>query len=150
MRLTCTVSDGGIPPQYMTEYASGMDVFSPIDIIIPAKESVLIPTKLSFLIPDDVEIQIRGRSGLAIKHQIVITHGVGTVDSDYTDELYVPLTNIGNKDFEIKTGMRIAQLVVSPVIRPNLKIFIFGEEAGKNYICVDVKKRRGGFGSTGI
>ncbi|MDA9180828.1 dUTP diphosphatase [Pelagibacteraceae bacterium] len=129
-------------PKYETDGSSGMDlaanVFDKIEIA-PGKSAV-IPTGLSVSIPKNFEIQIRPRSGLAAKNQISVLNTPGTIDSDYRGELKVILINLSDTTFIIEKGLRIAQMVLCPVIKATLKEVETLEET---------KRGSGGFGSTG-
>ena len=129
-------------PEYKTTGASGMDLIAFIDqpINVKPKSSFLIPTGLSIAFSEDYEIQIRPRSGLAAKNNISVLNSPGTIDSDYRGEIKVIIFNHGNDDFIINNGDRIAQMILTPVIKMNL------EET------LDLPKTirgKGGFGSTG-
>ncbi|WP_024789302.1 dUTP diphosphatase [Lebetimonas sp. JH292] len=134
------LSNEAIIPEYKSEEAAGFDLHSVEDIIIKPGERRLIKTALAFEIERGYEIQIRPRSGLAFKHGITVLNTPGTIDSDYRGEIKVLLINLGNEDFEIKKGERIAQAVVAPVIQAR---FI---EVGE---LSETKRGSGGFGSTG-
>jgi dUTP pyrophosphatase len=113
-------SADGLPlPAYMTEGAAGMDLHAAVgpDIIINPGDVGLIPTGLEMAIPAGFEGQLRPRSGLAVTHRIGVPNSPATIDSDYRGELRVPLINLGPKPFTVSRGMRIAQLVVAPVVR---------------------------------
>lgn len=127
-------------PKYQTPGAAGMDVCSVKSIVIPSGERALVPTGLSFEIPIDYEIQVRPRSGLALKQGITVLNSPGTIDSDYRGELGVILMNSGKDDFKIEVGDRIAQIVLCPVVKIEFKIV--------NEL-VDTDRGSGGFGSTG-
>jgi dUTP pyrophosphatase len=103
-------------------------------------ETQLIPTGLAVSIPQNFEIQIRPRSGLAAKNQITVLNTPGTIDADYRGEIKVILINLGKKDFIIEKGSRIAQMVLCPVIKANVK-----EEENLD----NTKRGSSGFGSTG-
>ncbi len=129
-------------PVYKTSGASGMDLtaFIKKPINIKPKTSSLIPTGLSVAFSSDYEIQIRPRSGLAAKNNISVLNTPGTIDSDYRGEIKVIIFNHGNDSFVIKNGDRIAQIVLSPIIKMEL------EE--KNELP-KTTRGEGGFGSTG-
>ena len=129
-------------PNYKTPGASGMDLMAIIDkqIKIAPNSSCLIPTGISIAFSNEYEIQIRPRSGLAAKHQISILNTPGTIDADYRGELKVILINLGEKTFIIEKGLRIAQMVLCPVIKANLKEVNELEKTERGI---------GGFGSTG-
>lgn len=107
--------DGAILPTYQTEHAAAMDAHACIDEarVLQPMERTMVPTGIAIELPIGYELQIRARSGLAIKHGISIINGIGTIDSDYRGELGVLLVNLGNEPFTIEPGMRIAQLVVA-------------------------------------
>ena len=129
-------------PNYKTEGSSGMDLmaFLKNPVTIPPGKSELIPTGLSIAIPDDTEVQIRPRSGLAAKSNISVLNTPGTIDSDYRGELKVILFNHGNVDFLINNKDRIAQMILTPVIKMDL------EETDD---LPETMRGDGGFGSTG-
>ena len=129
-------------PKYETEGSSGMDLTANVNRVIeilPGK-SEIIPTGLALSIPKNYEIQIRPRSGLAAKSQISILNTPGTIDADYRGELKVILVNLGEKIFKVEKGLRIAQMVLCPVIKAVLKEVNELEET---------ERGSGGFGSTG-
>ena len=130
-------------PKYETDGSSGLDLSANIDIKIEIKpgETKIIPTGLFVGIPKNFEIQIRPRSGLAAKNQISVLNTPGTIDADYRGELKVILINLSDKIFVVEKGLRIAQMVVCPVVRAKLK-----EVESLN----DTKRGSGGFGSTGV
>tara|TARA_Y100000590_G_scaffold254155_1_gene285457 strand:- start:36 stop:473 length:438 start_codon:yes stop_codon:yes gene_type:complete len=129
-------------PEYKTSGSSGMDLMAfvenPIKILPNTVE--LIPTGLSIAIPEDLEIQIRPRSGLAAKSSISVLNAPGTIDSDYRGELKIILFNHGNKDFIVNNNDRVAQMVLTPVIKMEL------EEVDQ---LPETIRGSGGFGSTG-
>ena len=129
-------------PSYKTDGASGMDLMAYIDKSIELKpgESCLVPTGLSVAFPEEYEIQIRPRSGLAAKNNISVLNTPGTIDSDYRGEIKVILFNHGNKDFKIDNNDRIAQMILTPVIKIDL------EETNE---LPESIRGVGGFGSTG-
>ena len=130
-------------PKYETEGSSGMDLTANVNkfIEIQPGKSEIIPTGLALSIPKNYEIQIRPRSGLAAKNQISVLNTPGTIDEDYRGEIKVILINLGEKKFKIEKGLRIAQMVVCPVINVTLKEVETLEET---------KRGSGGFGSTGV
>jgi len=110
----------GLPlPGYMTAGAAGMDLHAAVAeaIVIAPWATVLVPTGLEIAVPEGYEGQIRPRSGLAVKHGITLPNTPATIDSDYRGELRVPLINLSQTAFQIGRGMRIAQLVVAPIVR---------------------------------
>ena len=130
-------------PKYETSGSSGMDLAANIEQKIEIKpgKSAIIPTGLAVSIPKNFEIQIRPRSGLAAKNQISVLNTPGTIDADYRGELKVILINLSKKTFKIEKGLRVAQMVLCPVIKAVLK------EVDE---LEDTERGVGGFGSTGI
>ena len=129
-------------PKYETEGSSGMDLAANVDQVIeiqPGKFAI-IPTGLAISVPKNYEIQIRPRSGLAAKNQISVLNTPGTIDADYRGELKVIIINLGEINFIIKHGLRIAQMVLCPIAKASLK-----------EVDTLEKTERGsdGFGSTG-
>ena len=129
-------------PSYKTSGASGMDLMALItsSMTIKPKTSCLIPTGLSMAFPEDYEVQIRPRSGLAAKNNISVLNTPGTIDSDYRGEIKVIIYNHGNEDFVVNNRDRIAQMVLTPVIKMEL------QEANELPKTI---RGKGGFGSTG-
>mgnify|MGYP001158350521 FL=1 len=129
-------------PEYKTSGASGMDLIAFIKkpINVKSKTSSLIPTGLAVAFSENYEIQIRPRSGLAAKNNLTVLNTPGTIDSDYRGEIKVIIYNHGNKDFIINNGDRIAQMILSPVIKMKL------EETND---LPETIRGEGGFGSTG-
>jgi dUTP pyrophosphatase len=129
-------------PAYKTSGASGMDLMAFIEqpIKLAPSTSCLIPTGLSVAFSEDYEIQIRPRSGLAAKNNITILNTPGTIDSDYRGEIKIILFNHGNKEFTINNKDRVAQMILTPVIKIEL------EETND---LTDTLRGKGGFGSTG-
>ena len=130
-------------PAYETSGSSGMDLQAYIseEIILKPGERKLIPTGLSIAIPENLEIQIRPRSGLAYKKGISVVNTPGTIDSDYRGEIKVLLINLGKEDFIIKKFERIAQMVVCPFTKVVLS---------ETNDLPDTIRGEGGFGSTGV
>ena len=127
-------------PGYATAGAAGMDVVSAEDLTLAAGARHAVATGLSVAIPPGYEIQVRPRSGLALRHGISVPNSPGTIDSDYRGELKVILINHGSEAFEIRRGDRIAQLVLAPVTQASwLEVEELDETA----------RGEGGFGSTG-
>lgn len=138
-------------PHYATPGSAGMDVRAAIDspITLQPFERQLIPTGLVMMLPEGFECQIRPRSGLAIKHGLSLINAVGTVDSDYRDEIKVPLVNLSQEPFTLEPGERIAQLVIAPVTQATWEaVTLDAVEASKREL-VEAGGRAGGFGSTG-
>jgi len=107
-------------PQASTEAAAGLDLRAAVakPLLISAGERSLVPTGWRIALPKGFEAQVRPRSGLALRHGILIPNSPGTIDADYRGELQVILMNAGREDFRVERGDRIAQLVVAPVVRP--------------------------------
>jgi len=118
-KLSKTVS----MPKYETAGSSGMDLAAHINEKIEIKpgETQIIPTGLSVSIPQEFEIQIRPRSGLAAKYQLSVLNTPGTIDADYRGEIKVILINLGKKSFIVEKGLRIAQMVLCPLIKAKIK-----------------------------
>jgi dUTP pyrophosphatase len=131
------------PPTYETSGSSGMDVRAavPADVLIAPGERALIPTGFALAIPGGYEIQVRPRSGLAVKQGLTLPNSPGTIDSDYRGEVKIAMINLGHEPITVKRGDRIAQLVVAPVIRAVLTPVSELD---------DTKRGGGGFGHTGI
>jgi dUTP pyrophosphatase len=134
--------EGVALPKYETSGSAGLDIraFITSDLDIPPMGRVKIPTGLFLEIPKGYEAQIRPRSGLAIKWGITLLNSPGTIDSDYRGELEVILFNTGSESFTVKNGDRIAQMVISPVVRAVIS------EADH---LSETERGAGGFGSTG-
>ena len=131
-----------ITPKYKTDGSSGVDLSAFLDkeVVIKPNSSELIPTGLQVAIPEELEIQIRPRSGLAAKESIGILNSPGTIDSDYRGELKIIIFNHGHKDFIINNGDRVAQMVLVPILKMEF------EEVDS---LPDTVRGQGGFGSTG-
>ena len=131
----------GLPlPRYASEDAVGLDVTAGEELILRPGERHAIATGFAIEIPRGYEVQVRPRSGLAMKHGITCLNTPGTIDSDYRGEVKVILINLGQEPFEIRRGERIAQLVPAPVLRAD---FVEASELS------DTERGSGGFGSTG-
>ncbi len=127
-------------PAYATDGAAGMDVLAAEDVTLAPGARHAVATGLALAIPAGFEIQVRPRSGLALKHGITVPNTPGTVDSDYRGELKVILINHGAEPFEVRRGDRVAQLVLAPVTQASwLEVAELDETA----------RGEGGFGSTG-
>ena len=129
-------------PSYKTSGASGMDLMAFIksSVIVKPKTSFLVPTGLSVAFSENYEVQIRPRSGLAAKNNISVLNTPGTIDSDYRGEIKVIIYNHGSKDFTINNGDRIAQMILTPVIKMELE---------ESIDLPETIRGKGGFGSTG-
>ena len=128
-------------PAYAHPSDAGMDVRSVADLVIPAGGRALVPTGLVAIIPPMYEIQVRPRSGLALKHGVTVLNTPGTIDSGYRGEIGVILANFGDKDFSVSKGDKIAQLVFAPVVQPEIE---------ETDTIDETDRGAGGFGSTGI
>lgn len=130
-------------PEYKTIGAAGADLYAYLDepVTLKPMQRKLIPTGLCVELPENVELQVRPRSGLALKYGITVLNTPGTVDSDYRGELCVLLINLGTDDFHIENGDRIAQAVISPVVQAQ-----FVEKDSLS----ETSRGTGGYGSTGI
>ncbi len=132
-------------PTYASPESSGADIraFVKTDVVLPPGGKALIPTGLKFAIPHGYEIQIRPRSGLALKHGITVLNTPGTIDADYRGELGIILINHGQEPFIVERGMRIAQLVVVPIVQAGF----VRVENGK---LMATSRGEGGFGHSGM
>ena len=130
-------------PQYQSEGASGADLRACLeqDLVLAPGARALVPTGLRLQIPRGLEAQVRPRSGLAARHGISVLNSPGTIDSDYRGEVQVILVNLGQEEFRIRSGDRIAQIVFSPVVRVTFRAEPSVDETARG---------SGGFGSTGI
>ena len=136
------ISEKVVLPKYETSGSSGMDIsaFIESDIEINPGDKAIIPTGFSLSIPRGFEVQIRPRSGLAAKNGISVLNTPGTIDADYRGEIKVILVNFGKEKFKIEKGLRIAQMVVCPVVQAEIEQV---EE------LTNTSRGAGGFGSTG-
>ncbi len=130
-------------PVYASAGAAGADVFALLDkeLVLKPFERALVPTGLSFSIPDGYEVQLRPRSGLALKQGVGLPNSPGTIDADYRGEVRVLLVNLGSDDVVVRDGDRIAQMVLAPVYQA-----CFVQDASLD----DTERGSGGFGSTGL
>lgn len=136
------LEEGADLPVYSSKQASGADVkaFIQKEIVLKPGTTALIPTGMKFAIPSGFELQVRPRSGLALKHGITVLNTPGTIDADYRGELGVILINHGKDDFVITPNMRIAQIVLAPVVQGKF----FNEKE-----LTSTERGAGGFGHTG-
>jgi dUTP pyrophosphatase len=135
----------GMPlPEYQSADAAGMDLRAALPEYAPLTltpmERALVPTGLALALPPGFEAQVRPRSGLAVKHGIGVLNAPGTIDADYRGEVQVLLINLGDLPVTIERGMRIAQLVVAPVTRAQVRVVA---------ALPETRRGDGGFGSTG-
>ncbi|MDI3535409.1 MAG: dUTP pyrophosphatase [Thermosediminibacterales bacterium] len=130
-------------PDYMTEKASGLDLHANVEkpVVIKPGKYKLIPTGISLSMPEGYEAQIRPRSGLALKHGITLLNSPGTIDADYRGEIKVIMLNLGEKDYTVNRGDRIAQMVINKVVRADFELV-------KDLDATD--RGESGFGHTGI
>lgn len=130
-------------PEYMTPHAAGMDIAAAITsaIEIPPFQRVLVPTGISVAIPEGFEIQIRPRSGLAVRHGVTVVNAPGTIDADYRGEIKVGLINLGADTWVVERGQRIAQMILSKVWMARW------QECDK---LPETERGDGGFGHSGI
>lgn len=142
IEIPAVIENEELLPFYMTSGAAGADIKAHLkeDLVIPAGQSALVPTGMRVAIPDGCEIQIRPRSGLALNHQITVLNTPGTIDADYRGEIKIILINHGTKDFVITPGMRIAQMILAPILRAKFVLHADLTETGRGV---------GGFGHTG-
>jgi len=138
--------EGARLPAYATEGAAGLDLSACLpdgvaSLFIPPGGRTLVPTGIAVAIPEGYEGQVRPRSGLAAKKGVTVLNAPGTIDADYRGEVGVVLQNHGREAFAVRTGDRIAQLVVSPVVRVSVEVATELDETGRG---------EGGFGHTGL
>ena len=141
IKLTRLPHGDGLPlPKYATEHAAGLDVVAAEDLVLEPGQRHAVSTGFAIEIPHGHEVQVRPRSGLALKHGITCLNTPGTIDSDYRGEVKVLLVNLGNDDFEVTRGTRIAQIVFAEVTRARVEERSLSGSTGRG---------SGGFGSTG-
>ncbi|MBF0198553.1 MAG: dUTP diphosphatase [Planctomycetes bacterium] len=128
-------------PRYQTELSSGVDLHASESMVLLVGKRALVPTGISISLPAGTEAQIRPRSGLAYRNGITCLNTPGTIDADYRGEIKVLLINLGDEDFQIKKGDRIAQLVVAPVYQVEWEVCAQLNES---------ERGDGGFGHTGV
>lgn len=129
-------------PRYQSDHAAGMDLHAALSeaVTIPPGEIRLIPCGFAMAVPPGYEAQVRPRSGLASRHGISMPNAPGTIDADYRGEVKVPLINLGRGSFIVEPNMRIAQMVIAPVVRAEIEVVDELDETVRG---------AGGFGSTG-
>lgn len=140
--------DPDIPlPDYATAGAAGADIranlpeeYRDAGVTVPPTARVLVPTGLACALPEGIEMQIRARSGLALRHGLILPNAPATIDSDYRGPIGVMLLNLGDAPYLVTHGARIAQIVIAPVMRPTFRL---ASDLG------DTERGTGGFGSTG-
>lgn len=130
-------------PAYATSHSAGMDLMAAIneDIVLKKQQRILVPTGIAIALPDGFEAQVRPRSGLALKNGVTVLNTPGTIDADYRGEVCVILINLGDEDFVITRGMRIAQMIIAPYIQAQFEQVEDLSETSRG---------KGGFGSTGV
>ena len=128
-------------PVYATDGSAGMDIFSSSDYVLKPSSINLIKTNIAMSIPEGYELQIRSRSGLALKNGVFVLNAPGTIDSDYRGEIGIIICNIGSDIYYINSGDRIAQAVLTKYDKADIKVV---EDIG------DTIRSSGGFGSTGL
>ena len=130
-------------PQYSTASSAGMDLRAYVEtpIVLKPMQRVLVPTGIYIALPDGYEAQVRPRSGLALKHGVTVLNTPGTIDADYRGEVGVILMNLGQEDFVINDGERIAQMIVAKFEHADLLPVEFLD---------DTERGTGGFGHSGI
>lgn len=134
----------GLPlPYRASEEAAGLDVQSADELVIMPGQTVICKTGFAVEVPPGFELQVRSRSGLAAKHAVFVTNGVGTIDADYRGEVMAILTNLGPSPFRINRGDRIAQLVPA-------KAWLDDFTVGEVSLLSDTARGSGGMGSTGV
>jgi dUTP pyrophosphatase len=143
IEIPFTLEEGATPPIYASDLAAGADVcaYIPKAFALSPGCSACIPTGIRVEIPPHMEIQLRPRSGLALKHQITLLNSPGTIDADYRGEIKVILINHGTETFMIEPNMRIAQMIIAPVFRAS-----FVREKSLS----ETQRGENGFGHTGI
>ncbi len=145
VRITRLAHGADLPlPSYQSAHAAGLDLIAAVPADAPLTLApgarALIPTGIAIALPDGHEAQVRPRSGLAARHGLTVLNAPGTIDADYRGEVQVLLINHGSEAVDIARGMRIAQLVIAPVARAQLREVPSLDETGRG---------KGGFGSTG-
>jgi dUTP pyrophosphatase len=132
-------------PAYQSEDAAGLDLFAAVPegapLVIAAGAWAAVPTGIAIALPALTEAQVRPRSGLAAKHGLTVLNSPGTIDADYRGEIQVLLINHGREPFAVSRGMRIAQMILAPVARAQLREVVDLDETARG---------TGGFGSTGV
>ena len=131
-------------PVYQSEHAAGLDLLAAVSsagaVTVAPNDRALVPTGLAVALPEGYEAQVRPRSGLAARHGLTILNSPGTIDADYRGEIQVLLVNLGSEPVTITRGMRIAQLVIAPVVRAHIVEATSLDKTSRG---------SGGFGSTG-
>ena len=145
VRITRLAHGDDLPlPSYQTAHAAGLDLLAAVSattpVILAPGARALVPTGIAIALPEGYEAQVRPRSGLAARHGLTVLNAPGTIDADYRGEIQVLLANLGDAPVTITRGMRVAQLVIAPVVRAHIS----------EVASLDKTQRgSGGFGSTG-
>ena len=134
------LSESAVIPEYKTDGASGMDLSSTERVTLMPFERKLVPTGLAIQLEQGFEAQLRPRSGTSIKHGLTLINCVGTIDSDYTGEIFIPMINLSSTPYTIEIGERVAQMVIARYTSVGVKIVDELDET---------ERGSGGFGSTG-
>jgi dUTP pyrophosphatase len=134
------LSESAVIPEYKTDGASGMDLSSTERVTLMPFERKLVPTGLAIQLEQGFEAQLRPRSGTSIKHGLTLVNCVGTIDSDYTGEIFIPMINLSSTPYTIEIGERVAQMVIARYTSVGVKIVNELDET---------ERGSGGFGSTG-
>lgn len=140
LELPVTLEPGAVPPAYQTSGAAGMDLHSNEGVVLEPLQRKLVRTGVRIAVPPGFEAQVRPRSGLALRLGLSMVNSPGTIDSDYRGEIAIILINLGSEVVKLEHGERIAQLVVCPVARAEVRIVAELSETDRG---------EGGFGSTG-
>jgi len=131
-------------PSYQSVHAAGLDLLAAVPaeapLTIAAGGRALVPTGIAIALPEGHEAQVRPRSGLAVRHGLTVLNSPGTIDADYRGEIQVLLINLGDESVTISRGMRVAQLVIAPVVRTHIVEVASLDQTARG---------KGGFGSTG-
>lgn len=134
------LSESAVVPEYKTDGASGMDLSSTERVTLMPFERKLVPTGLAIQLEQGFEAQLRPRSGTSIKHGLTLVNCVGTIDSDYTGEIFIPMINLSSTPYTIEIGERVAQMVIARYTSVGVKIVDELDET---------ERGSGGFNSTG-
>lgn len=140
VKVPVQLEEGATLPQYQTPGAAGMDVTCTHEVTLKPGERASVGTGLRMMIPEGYEVQVRPRSGLAIRHGLTMVNSPGTIDSDFRGEIKILMINLGSDVVTLSKGERVAQLVLAPVVRAELMIADTLDET---------ERGSGGFGSTG-
>lgn len=135
------IDPAAVMPSYAHPGDAGMDICSREALVIPPGGRALVHTGLVFQLPPDAEAQVRPRSGLALKQGVTVLNAPGTIDAGYRGEVGVILANFGSEPFQVTVGMKVAQVVVAPVVQATLVETVETDET---------ERGAGGFGSTGL